>query len=89
MNHLVPDLYKDIVPQQEAAGISLGMDFDEFRSFALCLHAGGEEYGSGQEQNIWLVSYRYELLPWQEWINEIYCSWESTVTLTFDGNSKN
>lgn len=88
MNHLVPDFYKDIVPLQEAAGISLGMDYDEFRSLALCLDAGGEEYESGQEQNIWLVSYRCELLPWQEWINEIYCSWESTVTLTFDGNLK-
>lgn len=88
MNHLVPDFYKDIVPLQEAAGISLGMDYDEFRSLALCLDAGEEEYESGQEQNIWLVSHRCELLPWREWINEIYCSWESTVTLTFDGNSK-
>lgn len=88
MNYLVPDFYKDIVPLQEAAGISLGMDFDEFRSLALCLDAGGEEYETGREKNIWLVSYRCELLPWQEWINEIYCSWESTVTLTFDVNSK-
>ncbi|MEQ1121289.1 hypothetical protein [Acinetobacter seifertii] len=62
MNYLVPDFYKDIVPLQEAAGISLGMDFDEFQSLALCLDAGGGEYEAGREKNIWLVSYRCELL---------------------------
>ncbi|CAA0160197.1 hypothetical protein [Acinetobacter baumannii] len=88
MYHLVPDLSKDILPSKEAAGISLGMDFDEFRNSALFRDVGMEEFESAQEKNIWLVLHRYELLPWQEWINEIYCSWESSVTLTFDGNSK-
>jgi len=87
-NHLVPDLNKDIFPSKEAAGISLGMDFEEFRSQALFRDVRREEYETVQEKNIWLVFHRHELLPWQEWINEIYCSWENSVILTFDGDSK-
>lgn len=88
MNHLVPDFNKDILPSKEAAGILLGMNFEEFQSLALFRDVRKGEYESAQEKNIWLVFHRYELLPWQEWINEIYCSWGSSVTLTFDGDSK-
>jgi len=88
MNHLEPDLYKEIIPAKGAAGITLGMDFDEFQSQALFCNVRREEYESNQEKNIWLVFHRHELLPWQEWINEIYCSWENSVILTFDGDSK-
>jgi hypothetical protein len=64
------------------------MAFNKFRSHALFRDVRREEYESNQEKNMWLVFHRHELLPWQEWINEIYCSWENSVILTFDGDSK-
>lgn len=88
---MIPNLNAEIIPVVSAAGIELGLNFDDFiaKSNYRIVKDYKELENIGYEKNKWLILYRNEVLSWDNNpINEIYCFWNKAVILTFNANTK-
>lgn len=87
---MIPDLSAEIIPERSIAGITLGLDFDDFKTNSnyRVIKDYKELEDLDCEKDIWLILYRNEALPWGGLINEIYCFWNKIVTLTFNATTK-
>ena len=87
---MIPNLNAEIVPTKSVAGITLGLDFEHFKTDSdyQVINDYAELENACSERDKWLILYRNELLPWGDHINEIYCFWNKSVTLTFNANTK-
>ena len=87
---MIPNLDAEIIPHKSIAGITLGLDFDHFKANSdyQIIKDYAEVESANSENRKWLILYRNEVLPWGDPINEIYCFWDRSITLTFNANTK-
>jgi len=68
---LIPNLNAEIVPTKSVAGITLGLDFEHFKTDSdyQVINDYAELENTCSERDKWLILYRNEVLPWGDHIN--------------------
>ena len=89
MKKFIPDLKADIVPLQSAAGIEIGLIFDDFIKYSPHKMVSEQEYNSLSNTNsLWYIVHFNGVDILGKHYDSYSCRWNNDVTLQFDGCPK-
>lgn len=86
MKKFIPHLNADIIPLKSAAGIDIGLSFDEFLKHAPHKLVDNEEYNKlSNTQGLWYVIHHKGTNSLGKEFDAYACRWNNDVVLQFDG----
>lgn len=89
MNTIIPNLNADIIPLKSAAGINIGLNFEDFIKHAPYKLANDEEYNNpSSTKGLWYVKHYQGKNSLGREFDSYACRWNNDVVLQFDGKPK-
>lgn len=89
MNMITPNLDADIIPLKSAAGIDIGLSFDEFLKYSKHKLVNDEEYNNpSSTKGLWYVVHHKGISSVGKEFDSYSCRWNNDVILRFDGTPK-